>query len=90
MLIYTIFSYTDWISDMELKFKIGYISIGLIALHLMVHMSIMTAMSIKAQIDACKWKFIMSRYNKQRRILQKKLQKNREKRKARNINLREN
>ena len=75
---------------MELKFKIGYLSISLIALHLLVHMSIMTATTIKAQIDACKWRFIMSRYRKQRIILQKKLQKNREKREARSINMREN
>ena len=66
-----------------MKFRIGYVTIAFVALHLLYHMSSITCSSIKARVTGCKrWKRKRD-YMKSRKELQIKLKANREKRRAR-------
>ena len=40
MVLYTMLCFSPWISDVELKFNIGYICIGFVVIHLLVNLSI--------------------------------------------------
>ena len=77
LLLYTFISFTDWVPNLEAKFKLGYVACGLIVLHLMINIFIMLAGSIKGAYKACRLSRHRSKHNKEREILQVKLQTNR-------------
>ena len=71
-----------------MKFRIGYVTIGFVALHLLYHMSSITCSSIKARVTGCKrWKR-KREYMKSLKELKIKLKANREKRRARTKKIR--
>ena len=80
LLLYTFMSFTDWVPNFETKFKLGYVACGLIVLHLMINIFIMLASSIKGAYKACRLRRHINKHNKEREILQLKLQSNRKKR----------
>ena len=83
LLLYTLISFTDWVPNMEAKFKLGYITCSLIVLHLMINIFIMLTSSIKEAYRACRLSRHRRKHNKQRVTLQKRLQTNRTKRSKR-------
>ena len=71
-----------------MKFRIGYVTIGFVALHLLYHMSSITCSSIKARVTGCmRWKRKRD-YLKSRKELQLKLKANSKKRRARTLKIR--
>ena len=50
LLMYTIMCLSNFVPDIELKFQIGYVAIGLVGLHLLYHMTLMTITTIRTQI----------------------------------------
>ena len=57
MLMYCIICMSSWVPDPVLKFRIGYVTIGFVVLHLLYHMSSMTCSSVRAKVMDCKrWK----------------------------------
>ena len=74
LLLYTFISFTDWVPNLETKFKLGYVACGLIVLHLMINIFIMLTSSIKGAYKACRLRRHRNKHNKVRFILQKRLQ----------------
>ena len=55
MLLYCVICMSKLVPDQELKFYIGYVTIGFVALHLICHMSMMTFSSIKTKVKEFKF-----------------------------------
>ena len=83
LLLYTFISFTDWVPNMETKFKLGYVACGLITLHLMINIFIMLTSSVKGCVNKCRLSSHRKKHNKERSILRKRLQTNRPKRRKR-------
>ena len=45
--LYTMICFTPWIQSIEMKFKIGFVTCAIVALHFAVNLGIMTGTSIK-------------------------------------------
>ena len=73
LILYTFISFTDWVPSLEAKFKLGYLSCGLIVLHLLINIFIMLTSSIKGAYKACRLSRHRRKHNKKREILQKRL-----------------
>ena len=78
LLMYTIMCLSKFVPSIELKFQIGYVAIGLVGLHLLYHMSLMTVTTIRTQIIKCKKWRRFRQYKFQRAALQKRLKKTHE------------
>ena len=89
MLMYCIVCMSSWMPDLELKFRIGYVAIGFVVLHLLFHMSMMTCSLIKTKVTDCKrWKRKREHQNK-RKALQSKLRERHALRRARSLKIRD-
>ena len=51
---YTIICFSAWIPNIETKFKIGYVSVGFVTIHLIVNFSLITYSTIKTYIRKCR------------------------------------
>ena len=64
--LYTMICFTPWIHSIEMKFKIGFVSCAIVALHFAVNLGIMTGTSIKQTIKSCRFKYTWKKYEEQR------------------------
>ena len=83
LLLYTFLSFTDWVPNLETKFKLGYVACGLISLHLAINIFTILISSIKGVYKVWRLRLYRSRHNKERVILRKRLQTNRKQRRQR-------
>jgi hypothetical protein len=58
MIMYTMMLFTDFVPDLETRQYIGYVSIVLVAIHLLVCFSVMIIDSLRRMCDRVKWFFI--------------------------------
>ena len=63
-----------------MKFKIGFVSCAIVALHFAVNLGIMTGTSIKEAIKSCRFKYTWKKYEESRAAFQDKLKKTHTKR----------
>lgn len=70
-LLYTIFTYSPWVDDIRLKFYMGYVTISLAVLHLVVNLFLIFSATAKAWFWTCKRKFVIRKYKKERVKFQK-------------------
>ena len=70
-LLYTIFTYSPWVDDIRLKFYMGYVTISLAVLHLVVNLFLIFSATAKGWFWTCKRKFVIRKYKKERVNFQK-------------------
>lgn len=71
MLMYTIFVYTPWVSDVHTKFYMGYVTIGFAILHLVINLTLIFGSSAINVKKNCRVKMVMRRYRQGRKKNQK-------------------
>lgn len=54
MVAYTIICFSAWIPNIETKFKIGYVSVGFVVIHLLINFSLITYNTLKTYIRKCR------------------------------------
>ena len=74
--LYTVFCFSPWINDPQIKFRIGYFAILVVVIHLVVNITLILINSFQVVKKKCKRKFIMRRYGKQRQKSQAQLRMN--------------
>ena len=87
LLLYTFICYSNWGPDSGSKFKIGFISCGLVSLHLLINISKMFITTIKNVFKKCRMNNYNKKHRKYRTSMRKKLKANRNKRRKRNYYL---
>lgn len=80
MTMYTMLCYSPWIHDVELKFYIGYVTIGFVILHLVINLFLIFRSTFIMLSNRCRRRMTMRTYKKSRSTLQKRLKDNHEKR----------
>ena len=80
MTMYTIICYSPWVQDVELKFYIGYVTIGFVILHLVINLFLIFRTTFIMLSNRCRRRMTMKTYKKSRSKLQKRLKDNHEKR----------
>lgn len=73
LLLYTIFCYTPWMDDLETRFFIGYVTIGIVLSHLAINIYIMLSATTKDACHKTKLRRIKRKYKKDRLDLQNRL-----------------
>ena len=87
MTMYTIICYSPWVQDVELKFYIGYVTIGFVILHLVINLFLIFRTTFIMLSNRCRRRMTMKTYKKSRSKLQKRLKDNHEKRLTRTMKL---
>ena len=65
--LYTVFCFSPWIYDAEIKFNIGYLAILVVVLHLVVNLSLILTSTCKLMKMKCRRKLYMRRYRRDRK-----------------------
>lgn len=86
--LYTVFCFSPWIYDAEIKFNIGYLVILVVMLHIVVNLLLMLISTCKLLKTKCRRKFVMRRYRRDRKKSQSHLDQNHAKRIVRTLKLR--
>ena len=72
MIMYTMMMFTDFVPDLDTRQYIGYASIFLVAIHLLVSFGVMIIGSLSRLFDRIKWFFIRRKNFKIRQAIQEK------------------
>ena len=72
MIMYTMMMFTDFVPDLDTRQYIGYASIVLVAIHLLVSFGVMIIGSLSRFFDRIKWFFIRRKNFKIRQAIQEK------------------
>ena len=72
MIMYTMMMFTDFVPDLDTRQYIGYASIVLVAIHLLVSFGVMIIGSLSRLFDRIKWFFIRRKNFKIRQAIQEK------------------
>ena len=80
--LYTIMCFSDWLSDVELKMKIGYVACALVSFHFILNIAIMTTTTIQVSKRKCRFKSLQRKYKKEREARNKMMEETRAKRSA--------
>jgi len=65
-LLYTIFAYSPFVDDIQVKFYMGYVTISLAVLHLVVNLFLIFSATAKAWFWTIKRKFVIRKYKVER------------------------
>lgn len=65
-ILYTIFAYSPWVDDIQLKFYMGYVTISLAVLHLVINLYLIFSATAKGWFWTCKKKFVIKKYKVER------------------------
>lgn len=74
MVMYSIFVYTPWFASDEEKFMIGYVTIGIVVLHIVVNLSILLGSMAKNAKLKCKNRRLRKRLDAYRSKLRQRLE----------------
>ena len=66
MTMYTIICYSPWVQDVELKFYIGYVTIGFVILHLVINLFLIFRGTFIMLSNRCRRRMTMKAYKKSR------------------------
>ena len=64
MVLYTIFTFSPWVDDVNVVFYIGYITISIVALHLLVNLFLIFAVTFGSFKWKCKRSFVKKKHDK--------------------------
>lgn len=87
LVMYTIFCYSPWVDDIEMTFQIGYITIGIVVLHLVVNLYLIMSSTCKTVSRKCKLRYRKKQLKKARKETMAKLDATREVRMKRRLKL---
>ena len=80
--LYTIMCFSDWLGDVELKMKIGYVACVLVSVHFVLNIIIMTTTTIQVSKRKCRLSSQRRKYKKEREARNKKMDETRKERRA--------
>ena len=86
--MYTILCYTPWVEDVVVKYYMGYVTISIVACHLMVNLTLIFSSTFTTTKWRCKRKYALKKYRWQRKITEASLKKNHNGKKERILKLR--
>ena len=64
LLLYTLISFTEWGPNIETKFMLGFVTCGLVSLHLLINIGIMITSSTKGVVKKCRLSSFSKKHSK--------------------------
>ena len=68
MVMYTIFCFSSWVGDAYAQVYVGYGTIVIVVMHLLINIGIILTSTTKDTIMTCRKKYALRRYRKQRKL----------------------
>ena len=80
--LYTIMSFSDWLSDVEIKMKIGYMACALVGFHFLLNLVLIIKTTVVVTKRRIHMHYLRKMYNSERSLCLRTMQETRFKRRA--------